>query len=822
MVVQETMPPAPSCARPQKPVYWALGDFRWGSPSCQYAIPEEGQVDKRALSERDICTKFITPAITGAGWDLQLQIREEVTFTAGRVNVRGSKTSRGSTKRADYILYHKPNIPIAVIEAKDNNHSVGAGMQQALDYAAALDVPFAYSSNGDGFLEHDRTATDGAVERELPLESFPSPDELWRRYSDSRGLTEEHLPVVTQDYYADTSGKAPRYYQHVAINRVVEAIARGQNRILLAMATGTGKTFCAFQIIWRLWKARAKKRILFLVDRNILADQARINDFKPFGSAMTKITNRQVDKSYEIYLSLYQAVTGTEEEMNIYRQFSPDFFDLVVVDECHRGSAAADSVWRDILEYFASATQIGMTATPRETKYVSNIDYFGEPVYTYSLKQGIEDGFLAPYKVIRIDIDKDLTGWRPPAGKRDKHGELIEDRIYNQRDFDRTLVLEKRTELVAAKVTEFLVNTDPYAKTIVFCEDIDHAERMRQALVNQNAQLVAHNAKYVMRITGDETLGKAELDNFIDPESRYPVIATTSKLLSTGVDAQTCKLIVLDQRIESMTSFKQIIGRGTRINEDYGKMYFTIMDFKKATELFADPAFDGDPVQIYEPGPDDPPVPPDDGPEEDGPEGPGGDPPRDESPPGKRVKYVVGDVKAWVVAERVQYYGKDGKLITESLKNYTRNAVLPQYTSLDEFLQSWSAADRKQAIIHELEQRGVLFEALEAEAGKDFDPFDLICHVVFDRPPLTRRERAQNVRKRDYFAKYGEKARQVLEALLDKYADAGIEQLEDLGILKVHPLDEFGTPLEIVALFGGRDQYLQAIHELESEIYAAA
>ena len=776
------------------------------------------------LSERDICTKYITPALVAAGWDLQSQIREEVTFTAGRVIVRGSQVSRGEARRADYVLYQKSGMPIAVIEAKNNSHSVGAGMQQALTGAEALDVPFAFSTNGNAFLEHDRTSSDGGVvEREIGLSTFPSPAELWQRYCATKNLKSAEQAVITQDYHADASGKAPRYYQQIAINRTMEAIAKGQDRILLVMATGTGKTYTAFQIIWRLWRARAKKRILFLADRNILVDQTRINDFKPFESAMTKITNRQVDKSYEIYLALYQAVTGTEEERNIYKQFTRDFFDLVIVDECHRGSAAADSAWRDVLEYFSSATQIGMTATPKETRDVSNVDYFGEAIYTYSLRQGIEDGFLAPYKVVRIDIDKDLQGWRPPAGKRDKNGQLVEDRVYNQRDFDRTLVLEKRTELVAHKVTDFLRQTDRFDKAIVFCEDVDHAERMRMALVNENADLAAVNAKYVMRITGDDNEGKMELDNFIDPESRFPVVVTTSRLLSTGVDAQTCKLIVLDQRIESMTLFKQIIGRGTRIREEYDKYFFTIMDFKKATELFADPKFDGDPVQIYEPSEDESPVPPEGSSEAGIGSGAGaGEPPvAPPAPTGKRIKYVIDDVPVFVLAERVQYYGPDGKLITESIRDYTRKSVLRQYRSLDSFLRVWTQAEQKAAIIAELEARGVLLDALSEEVGREIDPFDLVCHVAWDQPTKTRKERAENVRKRDYFAKYSATAREVLNALLDKYADEGIVPIEDFTILNVQPIAEIGTPLEIIDAFGGREQYLQAIRELEKQLYVA-
>lgn len=778
------------------------------------------------LSERDICTKYITPAIKEAGWDIQTQIREEVSFTKGRIIVRGKLHSRGEQKRADYILYYKSNIPIAVIEAKDNSHSVGSGMQQALNYAETLGIPFVFSSNGDAFLMHDRTGLATITEVELTLNAFPSPAELWQRYCAWKGIaTEQARRTVEMPYYDDGTGRTPRYYQASAINNTIEAVAKGQQRILLVMATGTGKTYTAFQIIWRLWKSGTKKRILFLADRNILVDQTKNNDFKPFGAAMTKITKRQIDKSYEIYLSLYQAVTGNEEDKNIYKQFSPDFFDLIVIDECHRGSAAEDSAWREILEYFSNATHVGLTATPKETKEVSSITYFGEPIYSYTLKQGIEDGFLAPYKVVRIDIDKDLQGWRPTSGQTDKKGQMIEDRIYNQSDMDRTLVLEKRTELVAQKITEYLTTTDPYAKTIVFCDDIDHAERMRQALVNLNQNRVKENRKYVMRITGDEIEGKAELDNFINPEERYPVIATTSKLMTTGVDAQTCKLVVLDQHIKSMTEFKQIIGRGTRINEDYGKYWFTIMDFKKATELFADKDFDGEPVVIYEPTGDEPPVPPDDmdqsganGSDNEGivlPEITGGP----DKPQG-RTKYVVSNVEVRVVAQRVQYYGPEGKLITESLKDYTRSAVRKDFASLDAFLRSWTSADRKVALIQELEQHGVLIDALAEEVGKDFDPFDLVCHVAFDQPPLTRRERAEQVKKRNYFAKYGEQARTVLNALLDKYADTGVENIEDIKVLTLDPFKSMGSAPELISAFGGKIAYLQALKELEQQLYA--
>ena len=794
-------------------------------------------MNKKQLSERDICTKYIMPALEKAGWDVTTQVREEYPLTKGRIIVRGKLHTRAKHKRADYVLFYKPNIPIAIIEVKDNNHTVGDGMQQALGYAGMLQVPFVFSSNGDGFLFHNKIAPDGVIERELALHEFPTAATLWQWWAWHRGLNDQQNALVTQDYFSDGSDKSPRYYQLLAINKTIEAIAQGQNRILLVMATGTGKTFTAFQIIWRLWKSKAKKRILFLADRNILVDQTMTNDFKPFGSAMTKIQKRQANKSYEIYLSLYQAVTGTEEEKNIYRQFSPDFFDLIIIDECHRGSAAADSAWREILEYFTSATQIGLTATPKETKEVSNIDYFGDPIYTYSLRQGIDDGFLAPYKVVRIDLDRDLTGWRPDKGMVDKYGNEIEDRIYNQKDFDKTLVLEQRTQLVAKKITEFLRQTSRFDKAIVFCENIDHAERMRQALVNENADLVAQNSKYVMRITGDNEEGKAELDSFIFPESKYPVIATTSKLMTTGVDAQTCKLIVLDQRIQSMTEFKQIIGRGTRINEDYGKYYFTIIDFKKATELFADPDFDGDPVQIYEPKGDESPVPPDvpdeaesgggvtypesgedqdwTGVAEPGPEGDGG----------CVRRYVVANVEVKVAAERVQYFDANGKLITVSLKDYTRKALAREYASLDDFLRRWRSAEKKQAIIDELAEQGVFFDALADEigrhSGKAFDPFDLVCHVAWDMPPLTRKERAEQVKKRNYFTRYGEQARQVLEALLDKYADEGVAHIEETQILTIAPFTNFGTPLEIIRAFGGLEQYQQAINELEQAIYSA-
>src|SRR3984885_2383367 len=640
-------------------------------------------MDKRSLSERDICTKFITPALRQAGWDEMLQIREELGFTKGRIIVRGKLVTRGQAKRADYILYYKPNIPLALIEAKDSSHSVGDGMQQALDYAATLDIPFVFSSNGDGFVFHDRTGASATKEANLALDAFPSPADLWTKYRAWKGLDADAEQIVLQDYFDDGSGKAPRYYQVNAVNAAIEAIAKGRDRVLLVMATGTGKTYTAFQIIWRLWKAGRKKRILFLADRNVLIDQTMVNDFRPFGAAMAKLSTasktiersdgtavtlttaldrkRRIDTAYEIYLGLYQAITGPEERQKLFREFSPGFFDLIVIDECHRGSAADDAAWREILTYFSAATQIGLTATPKETEYVSNIHYFGTPVYTYSLRQGIEDGFLAPYKVVKVHIDVDVEGYRPERGETDRYGNEIEDRISKIKDFDRTLVIDDRTKLVARKVSDFLKEShDRFQKTIVFCVDEEHAARMRQALINENKDLCNDNHLHVMRITGSDTEGQAQLGNFIDPEAKYPVLVTTSRLLSTGVDAQTCRLIVLDRSVGSMTEFKQIVGRGARVHEDTKKFYFTLMDFRGATNHFADPEFDGEPVQIYEPAGNDPITPPEDEPpittsEDPVPPTPGEDetlgdglPPEISIPPPgeKRTKIFVDGVKA--------------------------------------------------------------------------------------------------------------------------------------------------------------------------------
>lgn len=782
--------------------------------------------EKKRLSEIDVCDLFITPAIKKAGWDQMLQIRREVTLAPGPIVVRGNLSSRNKKKRkfADYVLSLKPGLPLAVVEAKDNGHSVSSGLQQALGYAEILDVPSAFSSNGDAFAGHDRAVLAGQpTETDHGLDDFPPPDILWDRYRRFHQIADDEQDLVSQSYHIDASGKAPRYYQADAINRTVEAVAKGQKRVLLVMATGTGKTYTTFQIIWRLWKAGTAKRILFLADRNILIDQTLVNDFKPFGGQMTKIKNRKIDPAYEIHLGLYQAITGTDEPEKIFKTVSRDFFDLIVIDECHRGSAAEDSAWREILDYFDGAVQVGMTATPKETEYVSNITYFGDPVYTYTLKQGIEDGFLAPYKVIRIDIDRDVLGWTPPPGMVDDLGGVIEDREYNLRDMDRTLILNQRTKLVAERVMKFLRATDPMSKTIIFCEDIDHAERMRKAIVNAAGKLATDNSRYVMRITGDSVEGKAQLDRFIDPEEPYPVIATTSQLLTTGVDAKTCKLIVIDRTINSMTMFKQIIGRGTRIDEDNGKFFFTIMDFKRATKLFRDDAFDGAPVVIYEPTDGDDPVPPD--PEDDGDPDSEGDPDDDDDgdDTGGRRKFVVSGVTARVMNERVEYVGSDGKLVTESYRDYAGKQITEEYKSLNEFIWHWNASERKQAIIDELEQRGVILANLAETVGKDFGDFDLLVHVAFGAPPLTRRERAERVKKRDYFAQYGDKARAVLEALLDKYADEGVETIEDAKVLRLAPFTALGTPMEIIrGAFGGKPAYEAALRALEDQIYEYA
>nr|WP_249144864.1 DEAD/DEAH box helicase family protein [Bradyrhizobium sp. AUGA SZCCT0274] len=823
------------------------------SENYKKPLGDKGKMNKRGLTERDICTKFILPAVKRAGWDEMLQVREEVYFTKGQIIVRGKLVTRGKAKKADVVLYYKPNIPIALIEAKDNKHSVGDGMQQGLDYAATLNVPFVFSSNGDGFLFHDRTSASGIKESNLGLDDFPSPADLWARYCAWRGINTEAEQIVLQDYYDDGSGEAKRYYQVNAINATIEAIAKGQDRVLIVMATGSGKTRTAFQIIWRLWKAGRKKRILFLADRNVLIDQTMMNDFRPFGPVMAKLSTnaktierqdgtevdltlaldrkRRIDTAFEVYLGLYQAITGPEEHQKLYKEFSKEFFDLIVIDECHRGSAAADSAWREILTHFSSATQLGLTATPKETEYISNTDYFGEPVFTYSLKDGISDGFLAPYKVIKVHIDRDVEGYRPQLGQLDRSGAEVEDRIYNARDFDRTLVLDDRTKLTARKITEFLKESgDRFQKTIVFCVDEEHAARMRQALVNENADLVAENLRYVMRITGSDKEGQDQIGNFIDPESKYPVLVTSSRLLSTGVDAQTCRLIVLDRAVGSMTEFKQIVGRGTRVHEDTKKYYFTLIDFRGATSHFADPDFDGDPVQIYAPGDDEPVMSPDDVPDgmdENGqaPYEPGDDEIIVDQPGlplpegGDPRKIYVDGVGARIIAERVEYLDANGKLVTETLRDFTKTALKNRFASLDDFLKRWKSAERKQAILEELEAEGLPLDAIADELGKNLDPFDLICHVAFDRKPLTRRERADNVKKRDVFTKYGPQARAVLDALLEKYSDEGVLGLDDTNVLRVTPFTTMGSVVQLINAFGGKQGFEKAVRELQGALY---
>lgn len=792
------------------------------------------------ITEEETKNLYITPAILKAGWTAR-QIRMETVingikenkyeFTPGRVIVRGNKAVRGKGRRTDYILVHKNNKPLAIIEAKDISHNLGDGMQQALDYAEMLDIKFAYSSNGKAFLEHDLIT---GTERELSLEEFPTEEMLWKRYKEGLNVTVEEEKYIEQPYYFSETTNVPRYYQEIAINRTIDAIAKGRQRVLLVMATGTGKTYTAFQIIHRLRESGLKKKILYLADRNILIDQTMTNDFKPFKKVMTKIENRKMDSSYEIYMALYQQLSG-KDNLEIFKQFKPEFFDLIIVDECHRGSAREDSRWRKILDYFSFATKIGMTATPKETKEVSNIDYFGEPVYTYSLKQGIDDGFLAPYKVIRVGLNKDLEGYRPEKGKLDIYGREIEDREYGQKDFDKNIIIDERTKLVAEKITEFLKNTNRMDKTIVFCIDIEHAERMRQALVNCNSDLCKQNSKYVMRITGDNPEGKAQLDNFIDPAKAYPTIVTTSKLLTTGVDCKTCKVIVLDNIFgeNGMTEFKQIIGRGTRIREDYGKLFFTILDFRDASRMFADPNFNGPAICVLEPKEGET-LPPEDLNEENneqefddensigitetvlGPEI------IDDANMERREKIRVRGVNVYVMSERVQYYDKDGKLITEDLKDYSKRNILQEYATLNEFLNKWNSNEKRKVIVEELKNQGILLDALREEVNNpNLDDFDLICHIAYDKKPLTKSERARNVKQKGYFEKYSDKAKNVLLALLDKYATDGVADFEDRTILQLEEFRQFGNPISIVKLFGGLQGYLQAVKELKAQIYVA-
>lgn len=773
------------------------------------------------LSEEDTKRIEITPTIVGKGWDNKTQIRQEFYFTKGRIMVRGKEVKRGDPKKADYVLFYKPNLPLAIVEAKSEYKTVSAGIQQGIDYAQTLNVPFVYSSNGKGFYEHDLLT---GAEREIGLDDFPSPTELWRRYKKSQNITDEQENKIFAPYYDDGSSRTPRYYQRIAINRTVEAIAKGQDRILLVMATGTGKTYTAFQIIWRLWKSKQKKRILFLADRNILVDQTKNQDFAPFGKAMTKITNRTIDKSYEIYLSLYQAVTGTEEEKNIYKQFSRDFFDLIVVDECHRGSAAEDSAWHDILTYFNSATQIGMTATPKEEYNISTSTYFGDPLYTYSLKQGIEDGFLAPYKVLKIGLNRDLMGWRPELGKTDKFGNEIEDKQYTQSDFDRTLVLEKRTKEVAKRVMQFQRENDPYAKTIVFCENIDHADRMRAALCQEAQEFVKENPKYIMKITGDDMLGKAELDNFIDLDSRYPVIAVTSRLMSTGVDAKTCKLIVLDRSVSSMTEFKQIIGRGTRVNEEYGKYYFTIMDFRNATKQFANPEFDGYPTEIkLELGSN-----------VDEQDADAGDINDIEFEEGivdtydwneaetieehKVKKYYVDDVEVEVVDVNVQYLDEHGKLISENIKAFCRNFMLKRFPEEKDFIDMWQSASNKTKLLAGLSDTGLFLDELRREYGREYDVYDIILKNTYDIAPLTREQRAHKTDK--VLENLVGDCKNIFIDVIAKYVEIGVSAIENRNTLRIEPFtSQYGTGVEIVRKIGGNEKYIEITDKLKNAIY---
>lgn len=778
---------------------------------------------KSQMSEEDIKFRYISPAITSK-WSKN-NILMEARVTDGRINLRGNRSVRERPKKADYLLYMSSNKPIAIVEAKDNNHTVSYGLQQAMDYAQMLDVPFAYSSNGDGFVEHDFLT---GKEREFGLDEFPSEDELIERYkaeiNNGQGLCENEQKIIKQPYYSSATTYDPRYYQRIAINRTVEAIARGQERLLLVMATGTGKTYTAFQIVYRLLKAGMKKKILYLADRNILIDQSIQQDFAPLEKTIHKVNFAKDDPttitSYEVYFSLYQQLAGNAESDDndenedviekFKRLFNKGFFDLIIVDECHRGSAKKESNWRKILEYFSSATQLGMTATPKETKYVSNIDYFGDPIYTYSLKEGIDDGFLAPFRVINIKTNIG-EGWRPLYGQKDKFGNVIEDRIYTNSDFDYKIILEDRTNEVAKEITKYLKSTDRMQKTIVFCATEDHAERMRIALTNENADLCQKNPDYVVRITGSDTYGKSKLDYFISVSEKYPVIATTSKLLSTGADCKMTKLIVLDEMINSMTEFKQIIGRGTRLREKEGKTHFTVMDFRNVTRLFADPEWDG-PIEI------DPDYDPD---KEATPKDPPGGLTPPEPPTAKPIVSVDGCIVK-IIGKTVSVYDADGKLLRyESIEDYTKSNILGKYASLDNFINTWTQEQKKEVIKEKLLEQGIDLEQMKKDHNmENVDDFDFICHVAYDVKPLTRKERANNVKKRDFLNRYNDVAKQVLETLLERYADVGIEEIETTSVLRLEPFKEFGTPSRIVKdIFGGREFYMDAIHQLTNELY---
>ena len=781
-------------------------------------------INKIEMSEEDVRAKYIDPSIRNAGWNEETQIRREFSFTDGRIFVKYGKVVRGKRKKADYILSWKTNFNLAVIEAKKNTLTAEHGIQQGIEYGEILDIPFIYSCNGKSYVEFDRIT---GKTNEFKMEEFPSPETLFERYLTEKNLKNKNENLLTENYYYTTGSKTPRYYQTVAINRTIEAIAKGQKRILLVMATGTGKTYTAFQIIWRLWKSRNKKRILFLADRNILVDQTMSNDFRFFGDKMIKISRSKISKAHEIYLGLYQSMTGNENWQQIFKEYSRDFFDLVVIDECHRGSAKEDSAWREILEYFSSAVQIGMTATPKETKDVSNINYFGEPVYIYSLKQGISDGFLAPYKVIRYGYDKDLMGFRPEKNQKDRYGEILEDKEYSSKDYDRTLVLTERQKLTAKTISNYMKKNGRFMKTIVFCETVEHAEAMTKFLAQGNSDLMAVNSKYVMTITGDNPEGKAQLDNFIDPKEKYPVIATTSKLLTTGVDAKTCKLIVLDSNINSMTEFKQIIGRGTRIDEDYGKTWFTILDFRNATRLFADPEFDGEPLpdenfisgdekennqndDIEYPLPED-----DDNTSE---VNDNNNPFDTSDKPIKRKKFYVDDVKVWLLHEDERILDAEGKLVAKSFKEW-KDEFQKEYKSYDEFLNTWTKEGKKKIIVSEFEEKGIDFEKLKEEIGADLDEFDIICHLVFDKKPITRKQRAEKLKKSSYLNKYKDTAREILNILLEKYTTDGIEVFEDNAVFKLPIFEKFGNPTKIAKEFGSKQNFINTMKEIANQIY---
>lgn len=771
-------------------------------------------VSIKELSEEDIKIKYITPAIQKSNWDIQTQVRCEYYYTAGKMNVRENVATRGKRKFVDYLLSYKSNLPIAIIEAKDNNVTEAHGIQQAIGYAVDLDIPFAYSSNGSKFYEHDRLT---GKERELTMEEFPTPEELWNRYVEEKELTEEQLKVITEPYYFMSAYKIPRYYQRIAINKTVEAIAKGQKRILLVMATGTGKTFTAFQIIHRLYKSGSKKKILYLADRNILIDQTMQNDFKPFQKVMTKVEHRNMDSSYEIYMSLYHQLRSSEAQ--IYKQFKPDFFDLIIVDECHRSSARDDSNWHEILTYFNGATQIGMTATPKETVDVSNINYFGEPIYTYSLKDGIEDGFLAPYKVIKVSLDKDLEGYRPEKGKLDEDGYEVEDKEYTVHDFDRTIVIDERTQVVAKRITEYLKATDRYSRTIVFCVDTEHALRMRNALANENADMMQQNPNYVVRITSNDMEGKNKLDDFIDANTVYPVIATTSKLLSTGVDTKTVKLIALDEDIQSMTEFKQIIGRGTRLYESKGKEYFTIMDFRNNSEKFADPNFNGPAEMVLDVDGGDgkePKTPKSFGIENDKPNLPISGDVDDE---GFKKVYING-VDVSILNETIKYYDADGKLITESIMEYSKKNLKRMYTDYEGFEQEWLRADSKKEFVEFLLGEGVMVDALFDKVNDNVDIFDLLSNVAFDKEVVPKEERVEKVKESEEINQYTESQKNVIDEILNVYQNKGVLELENIRLLEVKNFNKFGGLVPIVNLFGGKEKYLNMINNVKRLLYS--